>query len=83
VVSTPCGKTFTPGGAIESGTKQAAFQCYGVGTQCIFTTGADVAPGAWIQLIPQAYTIPSANFYTSKFKLIKDRYISLASQFSQ
>jgi hypothetical protein len=63
--------------------KQACFQCYGVRTHCMFTTANNAAPAAWIQLVPQSYTIHSANFYTSKFKLITDRYISLASQFSQ
>jgi hypothetical protein len=63
--------------------KQGAFQCYGVGTPCIFTLAAANAAGFWIQLITQAYTIHSANFYTSHFKLITDRYISLAFQFRQ
>jgi hypothetical protein len=60
--------------------KQGTFQYYGVGTPYMFATAAS---NAWIQLIPQAYTIHSANFYISQFKLITDRYISLASQFSQ
>jgi hypothetical protein len=49
----------------------------------MFTTVAANDPNAWLQLIPQAYAIHSANFYTSQFKLITDGYISLASQFSQ
>jgi hypothetical protein len=63
--------------------KQGAFQCYGIGTPCMFTQAAANAPNTSITLIPQAYTIHTANFYTSQFKLIPDRYISLASQFSQ
>jgi hypothetical protein len=42
--------------------KQGAFQCYDIGTQCMFTTAAGNAPNAWLQLIPQAYTIHSAIF---------------------
>jgi hypothetical protein len=64
-------------------TKQAVFQCYDIGTHCIFNTAAANAPNAWIQLVPQSYTIHEANFYTSQFRLITDQYISLASQFSQ
>jgi hypothetical protein len=36
----------------------------------------------WIMLTPQSYTIKKANYYTSQFRLILDRYISLASQFN-
>jgi hypothetical protein len=59
-------------------------QCYGVGTECYFPTVAGVDPYlTWIMLTPRGYRIAKANFYTSQFNLIPDRYISLTSQFSQ
>jgi hypothetical protein len=56
--------------------KQAVFQCYGVGTHCDYTDAAGNGVKAWIQLVPQGYTIHTANFYRSQFKLIPDIYIS-------
>jgi hypothetical protein len=64
--------------------KQKVYNCYGVGSEIPYTIANNDAPaGTWIKLTPQSYKIMSANFYTSQFKLITDRYISLASQFSQ
>jgi hypothetical protein len=62
--------------------KQAVFQCYGVGTHSDYTDATANGANAWIQLTPQSYTIYSANFYTSQFRLISDRYMSLISQFN-
>jgi hypothetical protein len=63
-------------------TKQKVYNCYGIGSEIPYTTNLANA-AAWIKLTPQSYKIITANFYTSQFKLITDRYISLASQFSQ
>jgi hypothetical protein len=50
-------------------------QWYGVGSEVPYTIAANAGPAAWIKLTPQSYKITSANFYTSQFKLITDRYI--------
>jgi hypothetical protein len=63
--------------------KQKVYQCYGIGTEVPYTTTAANAADAWIKLTPQSYKITSANVYTSQFKLIPDRYMSLVAQFSQ
>jgi hypothetical protein len=64
--------------------KEMAYQYYGVGTPCYYPVAAVADPSAtWIMLTPQSYKITRANFYTSQFKLIPDRYILLVSQFSQ
>jgi hypothetical protein len=62
--------------------KQKVYQCYGIWSEIPYTAAAANA-AAWIKLTPQSYKITSANFYTSQFKLIPDRYISLTSKFIQ
>jgi hypothetical protein len=64
-------------------TKQAYYQCYGVGTQCFYPTIAANTPNTWLMLTPKSYKIHSANFYTSQFKLIPRRSISLVAHFNQ
>jgi hypothetical protein len=61
---------------------EQAFHCHGVGSHCHYPMiyGDDLT-GNWIMLTPQSYKIVCANFYTSQFRLILDRYISLLSQF--
>jgi hypothetical protein len=62
--------------------KSAAFQFYGVGNPCYYSVGVTDPILTWLKFTPQSYTINKANFYTSQFRLIPDRYISLASQFN-
>ena len=62
--------------------KSAAFQTYGVGNAVYYSIDGTDPLTQWIMLTPQSYTIHKANYYTSQFKLIPDRYISLASQFN-
>jgi hypothetical protein len=64
--------------------KEAAFQCYNVETDCYYpsTAAADNPKATSIKLTPLSSKINSDKFYTSQFKLIPDRYISLISQFS-
>jgi hypothetical protein len=60
--------------------KQQAYQYYSVGTPCYFTTVAVNNPNASVILASQTYTVTKANCYTSQFRLIPDKYISLISQ---
>jgi hypothetical protein len=63
--------------------KQKVYQCYGIGSKVPYTTATANAAADWVKLTPQSYKITSANFYSSQFKLIPDRYMSLVAQFSQ
>jgi hypothetical protein len=62
--------------------RDSAYQCYGVGNPCYYSINESNPTTQWIMLIPKAYTITKANFYTYQFKLISDRYMSLISQFN-
>jgi hypothetical protein len=62
--------------------KSAAYQTYGVGNAVFYSVDGTDPLTQWIMLTPQSFTIKKANYYTSQFKLIPDRYISLASQFN-
>jgi hypothetical protein len=62
--------------------RSTAFQCYRVGNACYYYVDGTDPLTQWIMLTPQSYVIREANFYTSQFKLIPDRYISFTSQFN-
>jgi hypothetical protein len=47
--------------------KEAAFQCYNIGTRCYYGTGANNPLATYITLTPLAYTIREAKFYTSQY----------------
>jgi hypothetical protein len=57
----------------------AEFQCYGVENAAYYSVDGTDPITQWIMLTPQSYTITKANYYTSHFLLIPDRYFSYVS----
>ncbi|GMO12710.1 MAG: hypothetical protein Ta2E_01230 [Mycoplasmoidaceae bacterium] len=60
--------------------REPAFQFYNVGTRHYYVQAAANDPRTtWIMFTPSVYEIKNTYFYSSSFKLIRDRYTSLVS----
>jgi hypothetical protein len=64
--------------------RELAFQFYNVNTHNYYiqATGGDPLTH-WVQFAPEHYVIEELYFYTSKFRLLLDRYAFLISQYQQ
>jgi hypothetical protein len=64
--------------------EELAFQFYNVNTKNYYSRTNNGNPvDHWIQFAPEHYVIEEAYFYTSKFRLLPDRYAFLISQYQQ
>jgi hypothetical protein len=60
--------------------RELAFQFYNVNTKNYYVQAISGDPTAhWIQFSPEHFIIEESYFYTSKFRLLPDRYAFLIS----
>jgi hypothetical protein len=64
--------------------RELVYQFYNVNTQNYYIQASGGDPmQTWIQFAPEHYVIEEPYFYTSKFRLLPDKYAFLISQYQQ